>query len=428
MAIRITVLHEPTYTVLKVDGWLKREDTGELAQMIKDLKGPTALDLTELHSIDREVAEGLRRLIETGVTVRAASPYVDLLLRPSAEPNETTNFLAAQPVRYSPTRDTKPTQGNPMRKATLYPLLIISSFCVRQAWSQDAKASPASVNPASVVAASASNSDLEVIRASCELFVTAFNKGDAKSIASLWATDGEYIDEFGNRFQGREAIEKCYADVFANDPDAKIQVSIDALRMISDIVAIEDGRVTAGSKDRSKQGFTQYTATHVKLDGKWLMASVRDAWIEAPVSMQSAADLGWLVGTWQAEEYGVTTESEIRWVIEDRFLERRYTVTQPDGTKTSGLQLIGWNPLGGHVQSWDFSPDGGHAVSIWIPIDGGWQAESQGTTGQGVPSMAVSVLRSLDKDAYVWQSVRRTLGEVTLPDTEEVVIKRVVKP
>ncbi len=310
-----------------------------------------------------------------------------------------------------------------MRKTTVYLLLIISSCCVRQAWSQETNTSPASDS-----GAAKPNGELEAIRAGSELFVAAFNKGDAKSIASLWATDGEYIDEEGTRFEGREAIEKCYAEVFANRPDAKIQVTIDALRMISDVVAIEDGRVTADSAGLSHRGFTQYTATHVKIDGKWLMASVRDVWIEAPGAIQSAADLGWLVGTWQAEEYGVTTESVTRWVVEDRFLERRYTVTQPDGTKTSGLQLIGWNPLGRHVQSWDFSPDGGHAVSIWIPVDGGWQAEAHGITGAGVPTMAVNVLSGLDQNAYAWQSVRRTLGDIALPDTEEVVIKRVVEP
>ena len=30
----------------------------------------------------------------------------------------------------------------------------------------------------------------------------------------------------------------------------------------------------------------------------------------------------------------------------------------------------------------------------------------------------------LDDNAYVWQSVQRFLGDVALPDTDEVVIKR----
>jgi hypothetical protein len=171
-------------------------------------------------------------------------------------------------------------------------------------------------------------------------------------------------------------------------------------------------------------GVTRYTVVHAKIDGKWYMASVRDAWLPAPASVRSAADLQWLIGSWQAEEHGVQTESTFRWVADDRFIERRYTTTLLDGTKTTGVQLIGWNPRGGHVQSWDFSPDGGHAVGVWTPTDGGWQAKVVGTTGSGISTAAVNWLVRLDDNAYVWKSVQRFLGEAPLPDTDEVVIKR----
>ena len=139
---------------------------------------------------------------------------------------------------------------------------------------------------------------------------------------------------------------------------------------------------------------------------------------------QNAADLEWLVGTWVAEEHGVKTESVCSWVAGKSFLERKHTTTRPDGTTASGVQLIGWNPQGGHVQSWSFTSDGGHAIGIWMPIEGGWQAKVDGTTGDGTPTAAVNVLRRLDDNAYAWQSVQRFLGESALPDTDEIVIKR----
>jgi hypothetical protein len=89
-----------------------------------------------------------------------------------------------------------------------------------------------------------------------------------------------------------------------------------------------------------------------------------------------------------------------------------------------GVQLIGWNPQAGHVQSWDFSPGGGHASGVWTPIEGGWRAKVVGTTGGGIPTEAVNWLIRLDDNAYVWKSVRRFLGDVALPDTGEVIIKR----
>ena len=138
--------------------------------------------------------------------------------------------------------------------------------------------------------------------------------------------------------------------------------------------AIEEGHSALEPAPAGAAGVNQYTAVHVKLDGKWLMASVRDTRIDAPPAVSCAADLEWLVGTWVAEEHGIKSESICRWVADGRFLERSYTTTQVDGTKSSGVQLVGWDPEGGHVQSWNFSPDGGHAVGAWIPQPGGWSA------------------------------------------------------
>ena len=112
------------------------------------------------------------------------------------------------------------------------------------------------------------------------------------------------------------------------------------------------------------------------------------------------------------------------WVANKSFVERKFTITHADGTKTSGVQLIGWNPLGGHVQSWSFSPDGGHAIGVWSPQQNGWTAEMHGVTGDGTPTTSVNLLMRLDDNAYVWQSVQRKAGDVALPDTDEVVLKR----
>jgi uncharacterized protein (TIGR02246 family) len=262
------------------------------------------------------------------------------------------------------------------------------------------------------------------IRQAAADFAAAFDRGDAEAVAAHWTEDGEYVDARGRRLLGRDAIEKAYAELFANNPDVKIRVAIDSLRLVSPNAAIEDGHAVVEPTPAGADGVSRYTAVHAKVEGKWLMASVRDTWIETPADVRTAADLEFLIGTWVAEEHGVQTESVCRWVADGRFIERRYTTTLLDGTKTSGVQMIGWNPQGRHVQSWDFSPDGGHAVGLWSPIDGGWQAKVHGATGEGISTAAVNRLRRLDDNAYVWQSVQRSLGEAALPDTDEVVIKR----
>jgi len=266
--------------------------------------------------------------------------------------------------------------------------------------------------------------ELDAIRSGSEAFVAAFNKADAQALAALWTEDGQYVDDTGRVFAGREAIGKLYTQFFAENPHAQIHIRIDSLRMLSADAALEDGQAVVALGPAGPASSSDYTVVHVQKDGNWLMASVRDVPGEASLARQNAADLQWLVGTWVAEEQGVRTESVCSWVADKSFLERKHTTTRPDGTTASGVQLIGWNPVGRHVQSWNFTSDGGHSVGVWLPIEGGWQANVRGTTGDGVPTAAVNVLRRLDDNAYVWQSVQRILGETPLPDTDEIVIKR----
>lgn len=273
------------------------------------------------------------------------------------------------------------------------------------------------------VEATDSSPDLSAIRQQSTAFVNAFNQNDAGKIAELWTEDGEYVDDSGRRFVGRESVKNAYSEFFKDHPKAQIQLVIDALHLVGPSVAIEDGRAIADSVPPAT-GIGKYTAVHTKVDGKWLMASVRDSWTEAPESEQSSADLAWLIGNWRAEEHGIGMEMTCRWIASNRFLERSYTTTQLDGSTSSGVQIIGWNPISAQVQSWDFSPDGGHAVGVWYPTENGWLAELQGTTGEGVSTFAVNRIIRLDDSALAWQSVQRSIGNVNLGDTDEVVIKR----
>ena len=281
--------------------------------------------------------------------------------------------------------------------------------------------------PAATVRKPESSTDLAAIRAASRKFVVAFNKGDAKAVALLWTNDGDYIDETGQRFVGRKAIELEYANFFTENPGVKIRVISDSVRLLNDTSALEDGHSILDPPPAGAPVIGKYMAVHVKVDGKWLMSTVRDSRVEIPSTYRNVADLEWLIGTWTAEEQGVKMKSVCRWIANKSFIQRNYKVTRTDSTTTSGTQLIGWNPENGHVQSWNFSSDGGHAVGIWSPIEGGWAAEMHGVTGNGMLTTAVNRLKRLDENAYVWQSVERTAGGSPLPDLDEVVIKRQLK-
>ena len=81
MSIRITTIREPETTVLKIDGRLKSDDMEELVRIFREVARPVALDLTDLQSVDRTFVALLREAIAGGMELRAASPYVELLLR-----------------------------------------------------------------------------------------------------------------------------------------------------------------------------------------------------------------------------------------------------------------------------------------------------------------------------------------------------------
>lgn len=312
-----------------------------------------------------------------------------------------------------------------MRKATSAGLLLtLFAGCFVNAQEVQTSSPPSEARKA----LKTDDVELQAIRAGSKAFVEVFDAGDAAAIAGMWTTRGEYIDAEGEAFHGRDEIKRAYADFFIENDGATLTLEIDSLKMLGDSVASEQGtsivRLPSGPSTGGSAIKGRYEAIHAKVDGKWQMASVRDEVVLPTLAEQNLLDLEFLIGSWVAEEHGIKTESVCKWVGDRRFVQRDYTTTRPDGKKSSGIQLIGWNSQAGHVQSWTFSSDGGHAVGAWMPTDDGWSAQMQGMTGDGAQTTAVNLLRRLDDDAYVWQSVDRTVGGVAVDDTNEVVIKR----
>jgi uncharacterized protein (TIGR02246 family) len=263
---------------------------------------------------------------------------------------------------------------------------------------------------------------MAAVAPSARAFLEAFNRHDAKAVAALWATDGEYIDESGKRFAGREAIEKEYSKFFTANPKARISFVVDRVRQPEENTLIEDGRAIVKVGDT--ESASRYTAVHKRVNGKWLMASVRDSGFG--LSAEAAlSDLDWLVGAWRAEEDGNKVESTCRWVTGKKFLERTYAVTRGGKVAASGLQLIGWNPQSKQLQSWIFTSDGGHSEGVWTPRENGWSIDTRGMLADGTPTQAINLFIRIDDQAFSWQSVERSVGESALPDTEEVLLKRV---
>jgi len=264
------------------------------------------------------------------------------------------------------------------------------------------------------------------IRATADAFVKAFNAGDAKAVAALWTANGTMADDQGEIFKGRKAIEDQYAAFFKAHPGAKMKVAVKSIEFPTPSMAVEDGTAQVVAQHGGPPVASRYTAVHVREDGKWLMASVRETAIPLSSNFSRLEDLGWLIGTWEAKRDGTAVRATFRWFANKSFIEREYTVRE-DGVQTaSGIQIIGWDPQAGQVRSWSFDASGGYGSSLWTATPEGWHAESSGVLPDGTPTSSQEMLIRVPGEDNVlgWRSFDRSAGDAALADTPEVVLDR----
>src|SRR4029077_7619432 len=124
--------------------------------------------------------------------------------------------------------------------------------------------------------------DKQDIDKKTEAFIEAFQKGDAKAVAAFWTMDSDYTDQTGHTLKGRDAIEGAFKKQFAATKGAKLRITATSLRFLKDDIAIEDGTTELVYGNDAPPTTARYTAIHVKQDGNWYLASVREAVYVAP--------------------------------------------------------------------------------------------------------------------------------------------------
>ncbi len=276
------------------------------------------------------------------------------------------------------------------------------------------------------VPAKAASPEVE-IRATAAAFVKAFNRGDAAAVADLWTPDVSAADSDGTIYKGRKAIEREYAELFKLHPDARVAVAVKSIEFPSPGVGIEDGISQVDAQHAGPAQVARYRAVHVKLEGKWLVASVRESSVELPSNFAKVESLGWLVGTWTAQRDGNKVRTTIRWIANNSFLQREYSVST-DGIETSsGRQIIGWDPKSGQIRSWSFDAAGGYGTGVWTATPEGWQIEQSGVLADGTPTSSRDTLVRVPGEDNVlgFRSANRAVGDTRLPDVPEVVLDRV---
>jgi uncharacterized protein (TIGR02246 family) len=266
--------------------------------------------------------------------------------------------------------------------------------------------------------------DEKAIMTAQAAYIKAFNTGDAKALAAFWASDGEFEGADAKSIKGRDAIAKDFAAFFAETKGLKLDVHTNSLRFVNSDVALESGTSRVTGPDRMVNA-TTYHVVHAKRDGQWQLESVRESAYTPSSNYELLSGLEWLIGNWSAKNAGRTLEVACEWTAKRNFILRKYSLKEADGNVKTGMQVIGWDPVAGGVRSWVFDSDGGFGSESWTKDGKKWVLEATGVTRDGAQIMATNILTPVDHDNFTWQSVRRSLNDVRLPDTEIIKVNRV---
>ncbi len=265
------------------------------------------------------------------------------------------------------------------------------------------------------------------IRATADEFVKAFNAGDAKTIGAQWADEAEYVDDSGNEFHGRKEIEAEYARLFKEHPGATVSLTIESIRFLGPDIAVEKGIAKVALPKEEHGTAARYNVTHARRNGKWLMVVGRDSPYVSAANDDYLKSLEWMIGQWKPEGKGAGLEVKSEWMAQRNFIKNTYVVSNEGKDAISGAQIVGWNPRLGKIVAWHFDANGGFGNDVWTKSGSKWVIEASGIFRDGSESSAVNIITPIDANSFTWQSVKRTLDGVKLPDVGPVKLVRVTK-
>ena len=194
-------------------------------------------------------------------------------------------------------------------------------------------------------------------------------------------------------------------------------VTIESIRFLGPDIAVEKGIAKVKLPWADAATGARYTVVHARRDGKWIMVVGRDAPYVPGSNEDYLKDLEWLIGDWTLDAKDRPLRLHFEWMAQRNFIKNTYTLTKDGQATLTGGQIIGWNPKLGRIVSWHFDAQGGFGNDVWIKDGSKWVIEATGVFRNGSESTAVNIVTPIDANSFTWQSMKRTLDGVSLPDT-----------
>jgi uncharacterized protein (TIGR02246 family) len=267
-----------------------------------------------------------------------------------------------------------------------------------------------------------SGQDESDIRAAAQAYVNAFNTGDAKALAELWAVDAEYITPLGISLKGRDQIREGFESFFQNNREGTLELKDLEVKIENPKAARTTGSARFTGKSESPTE-TDFVAQYEKRDGKWQLVNVGEADSQSP-HYSYLKNLSWLVGSWSNEKEDIKVETFCDWTTNKNFLTMTYTVTVNKEPDAQGTEIIGWDPTEKTIRSWSFDSEGGFGQGVWTKQDGKWFVKTATTLNDGTKASSLNSFAPADNNSFTWSSINRETAGEPLPSINDVKIVR----
>jgi uncharacterized protein (TIGR02246 family) len=243
----------------------------------------------------------------------------------------------------------------------------------------------------------------------------------------MFSPQGELIDEDGTHYVGRKELTELFTEFGKKFPGAQLALEIESIRTIGPNLAIEEGTryIEAVAKETPARATLRYTAVLTKVDGDWLIASLREFTADPePTPNDHLQSLAWVVGDWVNEGTDGAVRLSFKWSEDKNYLLGEYNVTLAGQPAMKSHQRIGWDPLTGKVRSWLFDADGGFAEGAWTAVEDGWVIKSETVNPDATTGSATLTVTPQDKDHFTMKGTERIVGDLREPDFEFRIARR----
>lgn len=260
-------------------------------------------------------------------------------------------------------------------------------------------------------------SEKDIARA-LDSYQKAYNDRKVDDLMAFWAKDADFIDHRGRSYKGRDAVADLFRKALSSDRKYQIKLNVTSRKFLSPDLAMDDGELelleSNGDVERGR-----YITVWGKVDGKWLIRSVRDIPVE-PTEQEVAAPsldgLEWLVGDWMSDSKEAPVKLTTRWRADKKFLMQEYEA-KTDDKSFSVTVFIGWDPVNRHVRSWFFDSTGGYGQGAWQQREKKWVASSNGVLPDGRIGSSIFSWTMTDENTLDWSATEREVDGQAIPDT-----------